>query len=588
MPEPSAPAVYGALPSGSSEVATARWTAGLWSAAVAAATALGKDVTDVAFSAMPAGAPDGIAASALIAAGFVATMTGAPVDPGATLVGAIAPDGTLAPIPGAPEQLLAAIAHGKTRVGYPGGQRVARSLTGKDVDLVELARAHRAEAVELTTLADAYRLLTRRALPSAVPVREADMALDPDTLHRLDADYLATQQQLAEHWAALLALEQVGRLPPSIALLAQAAKDEGVAAEALHRAGKLAAACARIASARVHAAAATRTHAMVGRLQAGDIDGGLAAITALAPSDAALGELLTGIAGARPTSLPGHLRVLTAFQAALGAWSYHAAARDALQGAVELVGALRGKSPAELGAPATADTVASAVAPVVLMMLRADAEVSRAELALAVGADRGVPYVCVPATLTRLAAATGAAATALVAHLDASLVEPLARTASISRDQARRRVAEAEPDYLVAAALAHAPADALPRELAASWGDGSVAASLLALAGQELAFDRAALVITRHDALALRSPDGKLAVEPPEALRPLLATAERAARASARAARIATGDIPIQARVAYQLALAEATGGPADQLDALAQLWASSAISRTAARLARN
>ncbi|HEU4731373.1 MAG TPA: hypothetical protein VFT22_25945, partial [Kofleriaceae bacterium] len=545
--EPSAPAVYGALPSGSSEGAAARWSAGLWSAAMAAASALGKDIDDLAFSAMPAGAPDGIASSALLSAGFVATLTGANVDPAATLAGAINPDGTLAPVAGVPEHFLAAIAHGKTRLGYPSGLRVARSLNGKDVDLVQLARAHHAEAVELAGLPDAYRLLTRRALPAPVPVREADMALDPDTLRTLDAGYLATQKLLAEHWAPLLALEQAGRLPPPIAAMARAAKDAGAAAEALHRAGKPAAAHARIAAARVYAAAATQTFGLVGRLQAGDVEGGIAALTALAPSDASLDELFTRIAATRPASLAGHLRMLTGFQAALRAWSYRAGARDTLRDTLELLGALRGKSPADLGAPATADSVAGAVAPAVLMLLRAAAEADHADQALALTPDRGIAYTCAPATLTRLAAATQAATGALLGHLDASLVEPLARSASISADQARHRVAQVESDYLIAAALARAPADSLPRELAASWGEASVAGSLLALAGQELAFERAALVVARHDALSLRTgADGSLAaVEPTEAFRELLFRADRTARASARAARIATGEIPV-------------------------------------------
>jgi hypothetical protein len=73
-----------------------------------------------------------------------------------------------------------------------------------------------------------------------------------------------------------------------------------------------------------------------------------------------------------------------------------------------------------------------------------------------------------------------------------------------------------------------------------------------------------------------------------QALVQMLATAERNARASARAARIATGAIPIQAKLAYQLANVERDGDLADKLDALAQYWNATAFSQTAVMLARN
>ena len=68
----------------------------------------------------------------------------------------------------------------------------------------------------------------------------------------------------------------------------------------------------------------------------------------------------------------------------------------------------------------------------------------------------------------------------------------------------------------------------------------------------------------------------------------MLPRAERNARASARAARIATGAIPVQAKLAYQLATVLRGGSLADKVDALAQFWTASAFSQTAVMLARN
>jgi len=68
----------------------------------------------------------------------------------------------------------------------------------------------------------------------------------------------------------------------------------------------------------------------------------------------------------------------------------------------------------------------------------------------------------------------------------------------------------------------------------------------------------------------------------------LLASADRAARENARAAKIATGSIPLQARIAYQTARALRDGGVADRMSALEAFWLASLYSQTAQMLARN
>ncbi len=62
----------------------------------------------------------------------------------------------------------------------------------------------------------------------------------------------------------------------------------------------------------------------------------------------------------------------------------------------------------------------------------------------------------------------------------------------------------------------------------------------------------------------------------------------RAARARARAARIATGAIPVQARLAYQMAGARRDGDVAARIEALVAYWMASAYSQTSVMLARN
>jgi hypothetical protein len=475
--------------------------------------------------------------------------------------------------------------------------RVVRSAaSGKDVDLGQLARGRRAELIELADVHDAYRLLTGHHLPAPVPVAAAAMALPQAALERLDARYAAWQRKLAEEWAPLLQLEQAGRLPAAITVLMRVAHGRSEHAEALHRAGKLVAAYGDVLAAWLYAAAANQTHAVIGKLAAGDLDAAIAALAALDPGDAGLRAAFDRIGGQPPSTLAGHLTAIEALQAALRGWAYHELATDSVRAATQALGELRGKPAAELGAPATTEAAAAAIAPAVLRLLRTAAEttVAAQDLELAPegegGDGAGPACACSSAELARSAAAQRQVAAAALGHLDALLVEPLARKAGIPAEAARWRVAAIEPDYLLADQLVRGVPTGLPHEIAAAWGDGSIGAGLLALAASRAAYHSAALVIAKYDALGVHSDDtGRIAsVNHPQAFRALVAGAERAARAAARAAQIAAGAIPVQARLAYQLAVIETAGGLDDQLDALAALWAATAHSEAAVSLARN
>jgi hypothetical protein len=565
----------------------AAWQAGLWRARFVAGTALGKDPGDIAITAAPA-VPAGDA-SALIAAGILAALTGEPLDPKATLIGAIHPDGTIGPVAGLPEQLAAAIAHGKTRIGYPSGMRIARSeATGRDVDLVQLARARRADAIELATVYDAYQLMTRAQLPAPVPLGEADMALDAEMLEGLRTRYLEWQKRLAGEWAALLRLEQSGRLPAVVTRLVRLAHQHSGQAESLYRAGTVAAALRRLRSAWVHAASANDTYRVLAKLHAGDLPGAAATLIALESADTSASAIVARLGELRPATLAGQLAMMAALHASLRGASYRGFAAGALRTANELLAGLDGTPPGALGAPATADAVASVVAPAAMMVRSAIAELTIAEHELALAPDRGVRHAPSPAGARRLTGAFRDASLATVRHLDALLVDPVARRA-MPADAARRHVAAELPVYLIADQLARlAPGEHL-QALGASWSAEAPAASLVSLAGYQVAYQGAALVAARHGFTFHLDEAGRIdRVEPADAFRHLLAAARRNARAAARAARIATGEVPVQSRLAYQLAAVDDAADVSDQLDALAELWTAFAFAQTAVMLARN
>jgi hypothetical protein len=562
--------------------------------AFVAASALGKDLTDFTFSAASGGYIDGASASGLMAGGFLAAITGAKIDQAATMTGTINPDGTIGPVAGIPEKLAAAIAKGKKRFGYPIGLRQVRSAaTGAVVDLEQVAKAAGAEAIEIANVHDAYRLLTGgQKLPEPVPVAEPEMALDEATAKALDARYREWQKRLAGEWATLFQLQQSGNLPRMLMAMARHAQALGEAAERLSRKGAAAAAYAKVLEAWVFAASATDTYDLLQKVQQGDVPAAIAALDKLDRLEQTTIELFKKLGAMQPATMGDHMLMMSAFQSALRGWGFKVFAADEVRTAKRYLDRLVGKRREELATPRTADALVSAVAPAIVLIGRTYAETIHAQQRLEYEREQTLTYACSLPNVRRLSTSFQSASAAGVNYFDTLLLEPMARSLGVPLDAARTRLAMSEPDYLVAYMLSHLQTwTGMPQDLKKEWGEDSLAWSLMSLAANELAYYVSAELIAKHYALAVRADyfsDQGATVEHAKAFAHMLASAERAARAHARAARIATGAIPVQARLAYQMATVQRAGDVGDQLDALSSYWMSSAYSQTAVMLARN
>jgi uncharacterized protein len=560
-----------------------QWRAGVWVSAFVAATTLNKDLTDFTFSAASGGYIDGASASGLMAGGFLAAMTGNAVDPTTTMTGIINPDGTIGPVAGIPEKFLGSIEKGKKRLGYPIGMRFTRSeASGQTVDLVQLAKDHGAEAIEIANVHEAYKLLTGKTLPEPVPVAEADMALDPGTTKALEPKYVDWQGKVAAEWQSLLQLNQAGRLPATLVTMATMAQDLATSAEKLHKQGKLASAYTKMLGAWVYAASATDTYDVLSKVQAGDLDGAVKAIAALEALDTTV-EVFHKIGAIKPTTLGGHLLMIAAFESALRGWGFKAYAVEQITSTKEYLRGLAGTSKADLGSTSTAESVVAKVAPTVALIGRTIAETSLALQQLDFEAEQSVNYMCSIPNVKRMSTSFQSASAAGLTYFD-TLV-------GVSDEYTRRRVELLEPDYLVAMMNSKLnTTEGMPTELKTLWGEKSLAWGLMSLAGSELAYHDSAQLIAKYYSLHVRNDlQGKVeSVEHDKAFVNMLASAERTARASARSARIATGAIPVQAKLAYQLAAVERDGDLGERIDALNHFWASSAYSQTAVMLARN
>ncbi|MEP6861966.1 MAG: S16 family serine protease [Deltaproteobacteria bacterium] len=570
----------------------AQWRAGVWVAAIVAAGVLGKDLTDFTFSASSGGYIDGASASGLMAGGFLAAMTGSEVDPKATMTGIINPDGTIGPVGGIPEKFLGSIEKGKRRLGYPIGMRKAKSeATGADVDLVELAKAHGAEAVEIADVHEAYKLLTGKTLPDTVPLAESDMALDAGTTAALEDKYKEWQQKLAKEWGSIVQLESAGKLPALLGTLRDYTKQYSDLAEQLHKKGLVGAAYQRMLYAWTFATTTNTTYELLNKVKKGDINGAVAELQTLDQLGGNINAVFQKIGALKPKTLGGHLQMIAAFKTALRSYVYRQLASQITASTVIYLQGLASEPATKLAAPETADLVVAAIAPTLLYVGRTTAESTLALQELEFEKEDSVTYMCSLPNVKRMATSFESAAAAGVSYFDTMVIDELAKGSSLSVDDARNRFSAVEPDYLVAYLMTKlSESEGLPKDLKTGWGEKSLAWGLMSLASSELAYFDSAELIAKYYSLGVHTDDNNKVdkIEFEQAFTNMLASAERNARANARAAKIAAGAVPVQAKLAYQIAVIERDGDLSEKVDALGEFWAASAFSQTAVMLARN
>src|SRR5262249_62163342 len=87
-----------------------------------------------------------------------------------TMTGTVLPDGSVGPVNGIGEKLKAAAAAGFTRVLIPTGERlVSDPSTGRSVDASRLGRRLGVQVTAVSSVRDAYVLMSGRINPPSVP-----------------------------------------------------------------------------------------------------------------------------------------------------------------------------------------------------------------------------------------------------------------------------------------------------------------------------------------------------------------------------------------------------------------------------------
>ena len=569
-----------------------QWEAAVWLSSFIAASALNKDLTDFEFHASTAGRIDGPSAGALVTVGFLASMTGAAIDPKATMTGTVNPDGTVGTVGGIVHKFTQALAEGKTRLGYPVGRRYDIDMnTNLRVDLEQLARDAGGEAREISDIWEAYEFLTGTKLPAPVPVTERDMELDPAVDTRFKAKYDGWKTEFDANFNDLVELYTQGKLVGGTLQLAEEAEREFLAAESLLSQGLISSAYNRILAAVTYASTARLIWMVQYHVALGDINAAVDTLSVFTSSIDATHEAMERVGAIDPSTLGGHLQMISAFQSAITGWGFNFYGSAALMDAAAYLAQLYDVPAAYLGDPALQEELFSKVRGGALTMASSFVNSQKALDAIDIEVAESVKYWCSLPASRRLARSYSSAAAANIQYYESIVVEPAARAASMHPDDAREYYMAINNDYLVAYhAMAMPDHPGMPSEFKRSWGETSLPWSLGVLSGALLSYFKVSLLVAQEYSLQLTYDwlGQATGVVNQKAFISAMNGAERKARQHAHSAKVATGAIPIQSKIHYQNAIVLRDGNVADKLQALQLFWMSSMYSQTATMLARN
>ncbi len=560
--------------------------AGVWISAFLASSTLNKDLTDFKFSAMVPDKVDGASASGLMTVGFIAALTGTPIDPEATMTGIINPDGTIGPVGGIPHKFMGSIEKGKKRLGFPVGQRMSMDFnTQQDVDLVKLAKDNGATATEISDIYGAYEHMTGQKLPRPVPVDAEEMELDDEVLEAFEKTYSTWQTDVAELWKQLVDLNNQGRLPQGLIQLGNLTGTEIDEAERQHKNGMASQAYRHIVDAWIYGISTTTTLEVLELVTAGDIIGAKARMYEYSALLDQTEPMMKKIGEMHPDTMGGHLLMLSAYEKGIAGLASMMSSSDSLQYTEMYLNQLAEMDPASLQTDYTvADATVQMVMPSVLMIARAVGNAQWATESMEIEAVKTLDYMCSLPNVKRLAKSFESAAQANVTYYE-TLV-------GVSDDWSRMSMQYEEPDYLTASVSSTlTQRGGIVDSLKAEWTEDSLPWGLFQLAAAQLGYFKASTLISKRYSLGVQNDpySGRATyVAYEKAFMSMMTNAERKARENAHSAKVATGAIPVQARIAYQDAKLLREGDVADKLSALELYWKSSVYSQTAVMLARN
>jgi len=455
-----------------------------WTGVALASLLLGIDPRQYEFKFEPEGGHvDGNSSSGLYTVGVLAAILGEDIDPDTAMTGGINPDGTIGPVGGIPHKIRGAAEAGKKAVIIPAMQRFDVDLnTGESVDLVELGSSLGLEVKPVSTVYEAYELLTGSELPQ--PSAMGTPQMPSNAFNKLKAaatEWLGRYEAAVDRFVALpetLGYEDDLFAATQYASAANSSLEQGLAAVAYERAST----AASLAEGALQAVTLAEAYVNSG------IEGLAAEVQALASVETRLAATLQRLESEPPRSATDLLALTDAYSNAAIAFGLASDAGALLQFLQET--------------EVTEDEALGLILAIARDYTEADFYLDAAENNLVYGFGFGESPPPEPEVVTAIAETVRRAADANLALIDALILEGQAEAAGVTVERVRSFFVNNDANY--GAALGAAASTAYFRNTIKDETQASVAV----LGSSLSAWGESAAVLAKYYSLDAQLDEG--------------------------------------------------------------------------------
>ncbi|RME82823.1 MAG: hypothetical protein D6775_09810, partial [Caldilineae bacterium] len=539
------------------------WRAAGWTAVVVASQLLNIDPRDYEFSFSIGGRIDGPSAGAYLTAATVAALLGDSMREDVAMTGTINPDGTIGPVGGIPHKIEGAAEKGLKLVLIPAGSRFEMDQnTGQMVDLVERGSELGVQVEEVSTIYEAYELLTDGSIPRA-EVTARTPQLPPRAFDRTRAK---AQEWMARYEEARNRLNAVS--PEILPYFDTTEADETAdAADKAMQQGLAAVAYQRAFMAAAETEVLLLAAEMVERYATGGVDAALDYVQAARTSVSELDAVTRLLRTESPQSAGDYVALFNAYTS-LGQ----------AQGLVLLAETSLEQLQQQADQMAEEDILV-ALAEIATYYALAGDSIQAARDSVDIGFGYGGTPVTHPERIEAMQELLRRAAEANVAYFESTIVDQYARAFQIHPEQMREQFMSFDTEYLLTVA-----ADQGVALMSEQITDPTQRAALVLGSSIANYAQSAGLVAKYYSLQAELDEEGNIVSIPRErALADMLDLADRRAK---ELISLNGDDIPIMAVLAYEAARVSRQGSAEDQLMALEQYWTAATLAQAQAYIA--
>jgi uncharacterized protein len=548
-----------------------QWRTATWLAAFNASRTTGHTLGDYEFNVHVGGFTDGPSAGMFTTTAMLALMRGAKLRTDTTMTGTINPDGSAGPVGGIVQKMEGAKAKGLKRFGFPIGCRNHKDMrTLKEVDLVSFGAQTGLEVKEISDLYEAYEFLTGEKIERAVPVAEGEMEPSTQTNELLKVKTASWKARIDRELSGLKEeAKRSGGLVRAAAPMAEEADKSFAKAQRLEKNGFFGAALEAYVMTALSISGATRltkSLALAVNRQFSTLIESMNAAAKIKDEIDAFGSQLE--LKAKTKTRGGQVASTAAFTNFASARSAAMIGDDFRANALALVAAIEAGK-----VKITNESIQVLMQRLLIPISYYDAAriyLDYVKDAQDLIGEEGTKAPLASAVVERTMAGYASASGAVLEYFDAIIVDEVAKSEGVSKDDAQYFIAQKEFDYYVARKqhqIALAGADDKNKS------DGF---KLMRLgAGAEAFITGGKLVNKLYSLGGHYDKEGNFSLENRRALSGQLELARTNAKEAASRSKTSAGFIPSHARLAYQQGNSLREGTDDDKINALAAYWMS-------------